>query len=215
MTAARKILLGVAGVAGVYYVLSRRSTVEPSLLASPQRILVMGDSLAVGMMPTFASLATQGGHELLGKSCPIGSSGGASGCSAIVGASTTQWSRENWLEPTLTRARPTLVLISLGTNDFKGGPSISNSLRLSASSIVDQIKKAGAVPVWIDPLKMPFADSAGARDAWKSSGAVVFDSSQLQFRRAADGIHLTPDGYRSWAESIWQWLLDPSGANDG
>lgn len=198
---------GVAGlaIAGWMVVRKRGGSAAISLLRSPQRILLVGDSLAVGMTNTFADLALRNGHEFFGKGCPPGSVGGSS-CTSVVGSSTAQWARDGWIGSALAAFRPTLVLISLGANDFKGSPASHQAVRAAASKIVEGIKSVGAEAVWIDPLRMPFDDTANARGAWRASGAKVFDSSQLDFKRAPDGIHLSPAGYQGWAEQIWSAL---------
>jgi len=206
---------GVAGLAVAAYLLFRkRSQAAAPILTGRQRILVMGDSLAVGMLPTFSSLAARDGHEFYGKGCAMGATGGAA-CTAVTGSSTPQWARDAWLGAALAASKPSVVLISLGTNDFKGGASYAPTVRSAAQSIASKIRAAGATPVWIDPLRMPFEDSAMARDAWRNSGSIAFDSSQLDFKRAGDGIHLTPAGYQGWAEQIWSWLSGQSGERHG
>lgn len=208
-------LLGL-GVAAYLVFRSRaaHAGVAQSFLRTPQRVLVIGDSLAVGMMPTFAGLAQRDGHEFYGKGCPMGATGG-SACTAVTGSSTPQWARDAWIGSALAASRPSLVLISLGTNDFKGGASYAPTVRSAAQSIAAKIRAAGALPIWIDPLRMPFEDSAMARDAWRNSGAIAFDSSQLDFKRAGDGVHLTPAGYQGWAEQVWSWLAGSIGGARG
>lgn len=198
-----------AGLLAALWLVNRKRGVSP-LLASPQRILLLGDSLAYGMSPSFANLAKRDGHEFFSKVCPIGATGGAA-CTCIVGSSTVQWSRDNWIGGALDAARPSLVLISLGTNDFQGGKAYRPTVAAAARKIVDKVTEAGAKAVWIQPLAMPFSDSADAQGAWRESGAKIVAGSGMSFERAPDRIHLTPNGYRAWSESIWSALSGEGG----
>lgn len=211
---ASNILLGVGmlgiGLALVMQFLEKgtlRATEAQKIMSAPRRVLVIGDSLAVGMAGTFEKLAKSGPHSVVAKGCPIGSKAGQN-CTAIVGSSSLQWANDSWLGDLLKSFKPTVVLISLGTNDFLYGEAAKPKVKQSVNEIVRKIRSAGAVPVWIEPVSMPFDDTAGVKDSWKSAGIPYFSSRWLSYKRTADGIHLTQDGYRDWATRIWGWLLE-------
>src|SRR3990172_5754810 len=67
------------------------------------RVLLIGDSLAVGTAPYFAALAKEAGVEF--KSL------------AKVGTRIDQWASSAELKALLEKFQPELVLVSLGTND--------------------------------------------------------------------------------------------------
>jgi lysophospholipase L1-like esterase len=182
----------------------------PPLLRPRERILVLGDSFAAGLAPHLGKLAASEGHDFYGKPCNPGSVGSLA-CTAIVGSSVLQWNRDAWLLPILMAIKPTRVLISLGGNDFKSGPSNQEKISLAIQGLVGKIRASGAIPVWIDPLRLPFQDSAGVRDSWRSAGVPYIDNSGIDFPRAGDKIHLFPSGYQQWAAIIWDWLKTARG----
>ena len=208
----REDIILAAGVAGLgasawLAVRSRGSASRALPLSGRQRILVIGDSLAAGMMPSFKRLAERDGHSFFGSGCPMRSPGGPS-CTAVVGSSTVQWSKDAWLEPTLSAASPTVVLISLGANDYQSGTAQAQKIREAAQKIADRIRSIGATSVWIEPLAMPFADSSGAAESWRQSASFVVPIGDFNLPRAPDRIHLSPSGYQAWAERIWSQLSE-------
>jgi len=199
-------VLGAAGVVGLgaaaWLAFRGWSGEKKRPLRPGDRILVMGDSYAVGLAPYLGQLAQQGGYAFRGIGCPIGSQGGEA-CTAVVGSSVTQWVRDAWLGPNLAW-HPTLVLVSLGGNDFQRSDpqAVSDAIKI----LVAKIRLAGADPVWIDPLPLPFADKLGVRDMWKATGIPYFNGEAIDYPRAPDNIHLQPSGYQDWAGKIWSWL---------
>ena len=183
---------------------------DPPLLGPHERILVLGDSFGAGLAPYIGKLATSEGHDFYGKPCNPGSVASLA-CTAIVGSSVLQWSRDAWLLPILTAIKPTRVLVSLGGNDFKSGPSNQAKIATAIHGLVAKIRSSGAVPIWIDPLRLPFEDSAGVRASWRAAGVPYIDNSGLDFPRAGDKIHLFPTGYQQWASIIWDWLKTARG----
>ena len=202
----------LAGLAGMgFAVLLHLTNVEKdfdsqTLMSKPRRVLLIGDSLAVGMSDPFKNLATNSIHHFSSKGCNAGSTP-LSGCTSIVGASVVQWARDSWILPVLQKHQPQVVLISLGTNDFRYPAASKQKIQEQIRILVEKIRSFGAEPIWIDPVSMPFADTAGVRDSWKSTGIRYFDSSSLSYDRAPDGVHLKPLGYQDWASKIWSWLL--------
>lgn len=196
--------LALVGLGGAILLAARSASAKPRLLGESQSILLLGDSLAYGMMSTVRQLAESNGHRFIGKACEAGGSG-TSGCSAVVGASSAQWATEAWLAPQLEQ-RPTLTIISLGTNDFKRGSSSAAQVASEAKAIVSKLQAAGSKVVWVAPPLMPFDDSAKARDAWRATGVPWFNTVNFKLPRSGDGIHLTGAGYASWAKHLWSWL---------
>lgn len=210
---ASNVLVGLA-IAGIGFSLvmslidkgGTAAASEAKLMSRPSRVLLIGDSLAVGMSDPFSKLASKSVHSFSGKGCKAGSAAGPS-CTSIVGASVLYWSKDAAIQPVLAAYKPQVVLISLGTNDFQYGAAAKPKVRDAINALVSKIKDSGATPVWIDPVSMPFEDTAGVRESWKASGVPFFDSSGLVYKRSKDGVHLTQDGYQDWASKIWSWLL--------
>jgi lysophospholipase L1-like esterase len=152
------------------------------------RVALIGDSYAEGLAPHMGSHA---------RGCNV-----PYFADARRGTSVVQWQNESWIGQTLSQ-KPTVVLISLGGNDFFRDPA---ALKGAIDKLVDRIRFSGAKPLWIEPNKLPLSEQSGVRQLWKNKmGRDWFASWDLPFEKAGDGIHLYPDGYKSWAEKIWPW----------
>lgn len=181
-----------AGVAVLYLLGRARREAPPS---STLRVALIGDSLAVGLARPLRALVEKAGGTL-----------DASGRS---GTTISQWLRGP-LTSSLARARPDLVLVSLGTNDMKA----RGDKTADAVSLAGQVRAAGADLMWIDPPIMPFGDPTGVRSAIRAAVPIeaIFPSASFEIPRARDGIHPTEAGYAAWADSIWGWYLSRIGA---
>ncbi len=203
MSAARRdlwILGGLAVAAGVGLVVVSRSTASvlpgapppPKQVTSKKRIfpgariLLVGDSLAVGLGVPMTKMASDFGASL--------SKGG------IVGTTISDWDKSVM---TQSDPPPTLVLLSIGTNDMKMSSPAGEKQHLT--SLLSKLGSGGADVVIIGPPTMPFPDR-GVREMLASSGASIFPSEALSIPRGPDGIHPTAKGYSGWAGAIWSWL---------
>jgi lysophospholipase L1-like esterase len=196
----RWILGGVLFAGGIGLV--RVLTYRPKLKKN-SRILVIGDSLAVGMTPHF---------ELLAKETELPFS-----ARAIGGTRVDQWVDSKKLLSLLDTFQPTHVLISLGTNDAYT-PLKPENVNADTQELVAIIKEANANPIWIGapdlptPVNCPPCPS-GEFDlrtenlaAIKEAAPYYFDSTTLNIPKSPDGIHPTARGYAGWAGAIWNWL---------
>lgn len=169
-------------------------TPTPTVYQCPvtgSRVLFIGDSYAEGLAPQMIPMASE-------CSTPYVPDGRR-------GTSVTQWAREDWIGPALATSQANVVLISLGGNDFQRNDV--ESVRSSIDKLLARIRAAGARPLWVEPLSLPFADKIGVRQMWKSAmGSDWFPSEHLQLDRAPDGIHLGGAGYKTWAQEIWPWM---------
>ncbi len=185
----------------------------PSPTTTPaKRIVLVGDSLAQGLGPVLAEIARRVpcAFQALGKKS----------------TRVQDWMRDGDLLAAIGAPPADLVLVCLGTNDMRAADPANAGTE--AGALVDKIFAAGASVAWIGPPRMTF-DTGAFRPAL--SGACgprdvrICDSQSLDLERAADGIHLTPKGYRSWAETIAAWVpfasyaagsgAVPSAARDG
>lgn len=184
---------GLALVAGVGVV---------RLMSGPRlkrglRVLLIGDSLAVGTAPHYSALAKEAGVEFKGL--------------GVTGTRIDQWASSQELPKVLASFRPDLVLVSLGTNDaFMKGADVVVKQRAGLEKLLQQLQ--GRDVVWIGPPALPGAPSPGIitmiQDA---AGALTprfhyFHSERLQIPRGPDGIHPTVRGYAGWAGAVWHWL---------
>jgi hypothetical protein len=167
--------------------------VEPPVVhdcpRSGEVVAFIGDSFAEGLVPHTRELAKGCGTPFIGD--------GRSGTSVV------QWQHETWIGPTLAQ-NPSVVLISLGGNDFFKDPE---TLRQAIDKLVDRIRAAGARPMWIEPHHLPMKEQSGVRQLWKDKmGADWFASWGLPYKKAGDNVHLFPSGYKAWAAEIWPWM---------
>lgn len=161
------------------------------------RLLLIGDSLGVGLKPHLAKLSQEFGTHLLAK--PRG------------GTVIPQWLRGpdgDWLKKALADFKPTHVLVSLGTNDAYSN-FIPEQVRLNLQALVRLIQDSGAKVVWIGPPRLP--ERYGTRSPNVGTLRVVdtapnyFDSRPYDIPRS-DGLHATVKGYAGWAGAFWNWL---------
>lgn len=172
-------------------------TSSTSLILPTSRILLVGDSLAEGLKVRLAHLAQTAGAPF--RSMSRNSTRIAS------------FSRDPDLSAAIYDYRPTLVLVSLGTNDSALADPLAESAELDV--LIRLVTSLGAALVWIDPPSLPtLPRSALVRQMLSKSAAAAevgmrrFDSTQIKMARAPDSIHCTPSGYSTWADAIWVYL---------
>jgi len=185
----RWLLGGLLITAGVG--LAALATRRPKLSAS-SRVLLFGDSLAVGLNPQFQQLATEAGVTYEGF--------------GVVGSRIQAWLDNPQLDDALAAFKPTLILVSLGTNN-EAEPSAGAADRAAPAlaALLDKLHATGAEIVWIGPPTLPFPRQ-GVSDLIRANVSYFFDSALLDIPRSPDGLHPNAAGYAGWAGAIWQWL---------
>ncbi|HMG13525.1 MAG TPA: SGNH/GDSL hydrolase family protein [Gemmatimonadaceae bacterium] len=193
-----------------------------SLLESPKirpgdRILLVGDSLAVGLTAPLKALAAERGVPFQAL--------------ATVGTRIDQWAQSDALSQALESFQPTLVLISLGTNDAYMQPSANQDIGQRQAPYMEALLQKieqythksdyGLGPraiVWLSPPTLPAAaislpsvmrliESEHQVSLPKIKPRVSFFPTQsLTLPRGPDGIHPVARGYAAWAGALWQWL---------
>ena len=218
------LLAGLVLVAGVSIVKAVSGVSSRPGMKKGDRLLVMGDSLGVGLEPHIKGLAASDkelGIQVMG----ISVGGTATFQYAPSTAFTNGCGSPNCkmrLKTALESFKPTIVMISLGTNDVYGtiaGATIASS----ADEIVKLCQAAGAKVVWISPPKMQpiysySTEAAGQvtlkwrpevmevlKDTVIKDGVAWFDSTGLDLPRS-DGLHPNAKAAAGWAANIWQWL---------
>jgi len=183
-------------------------------LRKGDRVLLVGDSLAVGLSAPFGALCQESGIAFQAL--------------ATVGTRIDQWAQSQPLSDALAAFQPTIVLISLGTNDAYMLPSPGQDIGARQApymeELLSKIETAGPrAIVWISPPTLPAAAvSLGPVMALITSEHAVsfprlkprvafFPTQSLdvpveQLPRGPDGIHPVPRGYAAWAGALWQWL---------
>jgi len=152
------------------------------------RMLLLGDSLAVGLKAPMGQLANDFGVSFRAR--------------GVVGSRIADWAKSTSVDEEMAFG-PTIVMLSIGTNDMKMLSPVSEKKDLGI--LLSKLGSGGADVVIIGPPKMPFPDN-GVRQMLASSGATVFPSDALIIPRGPDKIHPTAKGYSGWAGAIWAWL---------
>lgn len=166
-----------------------------ALLANPApaepKLLLAGDSLAVGLTAEFKALAKARGWRAYAD--------------GRVGTRVDQWVR--WLPKDLATYHPDVVYLSLGTNDAT--PETDRLYRHPemVTKIALQVAGAHAKLVWIGPPTLPkrLTRQDAVRTLIRDRVLPYYDSTLFEFERTPDHIHATPKGYRDWMDAIWSW----------
>jgi lysophospholipase L1-like esterase len=197
------------------------------LLGSPtlrkgDRLMLVGDSLAVGLSAPLSALCRDNGIPFQAI--------------ATVGTRIDQWAQSQPLTDALAAFQPTIVLISLGTNDAymvaQSGQDIAARQAPYMEQLLSKIEQYphasdyGLGPraiVWISPPTLPSAaislpsvmsliESEHQISLSRIKPRVSFFPTQSldmpveNLPRGPDGIHPAARGYAFWAGKIWQWL---------
>ncbi|MDM7992954.1 MAG: SGNH/GDSL hydrolase family protein [Candidatus Fermentibacter sp.] len=183
-------LMILAGVAVLRAALKGAGAEKVSFSIAGKKVLLVGDSLAVGLSPPLKKLVEADGGQLSTR--------------ATVGTTIRQWARSPWLAASLASARPALVVASLGTNDLP----LAGDRSEDVTSIVDQVRAAGAELVWVEPPTMTLPDRGNIRATLHRlvPASSLFPGPSVRFERAPDRIHATPKGYAELAAAVWDWM---------
>lgn len=182
--------LGITGFVG-WLTRSKPPHKRAPLVKPGDRVLLIGDSLAVGLAPGSRRVAEA--HGVVFEDEVKG------------GTRVAQWVGSAQLKLTLGTFKPNVVLVSLGTNDAY--------YYLNPSDVKPEITKllevlGNARVIWIGPPTLP-KDASGIRTAILSvvPEKNYFHSDRIDIPRISDGIHPTAEGYVIWNRALWDWLL--------
>jgi hypothetical protein len=166
----------------------------PPLDASPQRILMIGDSMLDGLLPRLADYAIENGH----------------GVNAVIwyGSRTIDWSRGTRLSDALRDYRPTYVMVVIGSSELttrdieKRAPAVQQILKLIGDRKL----------VWIGPPNWRADTGIGALLERELGPKRYFRSLELTFERKKDKIHPTLGASRIWMDAVAGWIVSQSAA---
>lgn len=184
------ILAGAALSAGIGFVFvlgSRHPRLGPH-----SRLLLVGDSMAVGLAPHLSALAEDEGVPFRAV--------------AQQGTTITDWglgAQASELGAALESFRPTIVLVALGTNDEYLSEAALEAEEDDLDALLEQL--ACYDVAWVGVPALP-KESNGAVAMIRSTGVPYFPSQNLTLERAADRLHPTVSGYAKWAGMLWSWL---------
>lgn len=159
------------------------------------RVLLIGDSHAQGLNVPLREMATERGIPYVSL--------------AKVGSRIDQWASEESLAKALREFDPTLVLVSLGTNDAYMSGDVTERQAPHLQALLDLLRDRDVV--WIGPPQLPDPHSGMTVDhgflRFLASNAPNFlDTSGLIIPMGPDGIHPTVRGYAGWAGATWAEL---------
>jgi lysophospholipase L1-like esterase len=196
MTSRAWIYAGLLVAAGVGLASASKAP-APRAVPGNARILLIGDSLSVGLKTPMALLAKE-------TNIPFAHCG-AQGytINRFVGNGTMA----GCVAQQLTSLKPTHVLILLGTNDEAMSASMAPQQLEAARSLVATCQAHGAEVIWIAPAKK-FTTSNGVLSGLRKmfDDAHWFESSSIGLPTADSIGHMTPVNYCKWSGSIWNWL---------
>jgi lysophospholipase L1-like esterase len=178
------IFLGLAAAAAVGLVRSLRC--EP-IIRQGDTVLLVGDSLAVGLTPFLRKMAQASGAGFVSH--------------AAGGTTMRNWLNNTAFRQALDASGATVVLVSLGTNDTYGSWT-AEQLAADAQQLLALVRGSGRKVLWILPPKLPKEDRASA--GIRATGVDVVESSQLDIAMGPDFIHPTGSGYAFWASAVWR-----------
>lgn len=188
------IYAGLLGAVGLGYAVVR-GTSGPKITRS-SRLLLLGDSLSVGLNPPLRALAQQMGVPY--AHC------GASG--RRIDEFTASGQHATCTRLKLAELQPTLVLISLGTNDEYMNKSYVPRQLAEADRLLKLIKDAGADYLWISPARSFPAGGVIAGLQQLVPASRWFDSTKIGVPLVDSIGHSNPRGYAGWAGAIWRHL---------
>jgi hypothetical protein len=123
---------------------------------------------------------------------------------------TTTWAHDAEFDELLAR-RPSLVIVTLGANEFDIGDPDQHGRAVEA--IARKVARAGASCVWTSP-PMWMSDSGIVRVIHDHAAPCLFFDSDAALggglsaaERGKDRIHPNEAGGARWADAFWGWLL--------
>lgn len=172
---------------------AKQPPVWPPCPPEGTRLLLVGDSLSVGLAPRLKAAA---------QGCGTHFDADDRGGTNIAG-----WSK--WIVGDLAKYQPTAVLVSVGGNDFYREDT--QKLRSQIDEFVAAVRGSGARLLYISPPAFTaLTDKAGVRQMWAQTWAQapqfdMFLTEQIDIPLSGDGIHPTGAGYDMLAQLLWEW----------
>lgn len=192
MSIAATRLLVYAGVLAVGVGTVTAVLSGPPKIKTGMRVFLLGDSLATGLSRPLSALAKDNkiAFEAL----------------TAVGTRIDQWANNAALYAALTKFKPDLILVSLGTNDEYLQTDVKKQ-ETFLKTLLAKLKTFAPV-AWIGPPKLPKVTTNGAIPIILENvpQSMYFPSQKLDIPRAPDGLHPTVAGYAGWAAKIWSWI---------
>jgi lysophospholipase L1-like esterase len=177
------------------------------------KVLLAGDSLALGLTAPLMAEAQRYGIELKGD--------------GRTSTTAQQWVTGGWLASDVASFDPNVTILSLGTNDATGDLAHFSA---NVQTLADQATSKGGLLLWLAPpyfaptlKQFPAGNVAKMRqillDTLTPRGVNIFptdaDAPAKDYGRAADGVHMSAEGYKSWAKDIAEFAAFAAAAVKG
>ena len=166
------------------------------------RVVLMGDSQAEGLSTVMPRLAAADDVALL----PV----------FVTGSSVRQWAEpvtQGWdltaQWKTIRAFKPTVILVSLGSNDSYSGAQVRDIDRPYLAGLLSMLEETGVRRVvWIGPPKLKRAETGleSFADLVKSTGVRYYDSRTIDIDMEPDQLHTTGKGRKVWGRWLWEKL---------
>jgi lysophospholipase L1-like esterase len=185
-------LLLAAGAVAMYKIRSSQVDIPdeppPPLVVPGGRVVVIGDSIAIGLRRQFMANAIREKVSVNYQS---------------KGGTTTS----EWLDKLPDMAMADAFVVVLGTNDAAGnGKSFGDAMR----RILEHGRKGGVPVVWVQPT----GDHFKAYDGIMGQIQAALDERDIYLMvprpvdgYASDNVHMGPEGYARWADRVWNALI--------
>jgi hypothetical protein len=161
---------------------------------SPQRILIVGDSMLDGLLPRLADYAAENGHSL----------------NAVIwyGSRTIDWARSSRLSDALRDYRPTFVMVVIGSSELQ-----TRDIEKRTWAVQRILSTLGERKlVWVGPPNWRTDTGIGALLEREVGEPRYFRSLELSFERKRDGIHPTLASSQKWMDAVASWIMTRSAA---
>jgi hypothetical protein len=154
-----------------------------------QTILLIGDSMAEGLMLRLLDYADQNKHKLATVTW--------------YGSGTRQYGKGEVLREAIRKHKPTFIILCLGTNELLL-PKIGKQYQQYVDNIVSQL---GDIPfVWVGPPSWKGNYAISGLIESKVGANRFFRSEKLTMPRRADGVHPTMPGFAYWGDELGRWI---------
>ena len=173
---------------------SHKKFIEPPRVmdSTPQRILMVGESMIEGLMFPFRKYGKYNGHTITAK--------------IWYGSRLLDWGAKDTLKKLIAIYKPTFIIVSIGSNELfirnidEREPFVKN--------IVAQLGNSKFI--WVGPPN-PKKDNGINDLIMRNVGKDrFFVSKYMHFLRKRDGVHPKAEQCYKWADSISDWIMAKS-----
>jgi lysophospholipase L1-like esterase len=155
---------------------------------APERVLVVGDSMAWALANALRPLVEQEGGKFRVRSRTSDSIRG--------------YAVNHKMQSDVRETRPDVVIISLGANE-----ALVPRPEGLATYIQRIVKEVGPRECyWVGPPMWRPDTGVVKLLAEHASPCRFFNSSELTLERRPDGIHPNPEGSKVWAQAVYDWI---------